>query len=267
MNEIMALTFLALALGFVSSFLGIGGGSIAVPVLYSFYPNATPVEVISTSLGSIFFITSLNSIQYALEGLLPHWKKIIPLAIMCLLGGMLGSSIVFALEPGIVKKIFGFTLLIIMAKSILHKPKESEQNNQEDVPIIQLMIIGLLGSLLSSITGLGGGIIFTPAFLEISKLRIKRVAPYANIAMVFATGAGLIAHLTAAPPILTGIYLPHFNSLQLGNVNISVVLFLGIGSLISSRFGVKLNGRVSKKTKKRILLALLLVLSLKTLIF
>ena len=106
MEQILVLIGIALTLGFVSSFLGIGGGSIAVPVLYAAFPAATPLEVISVSLGSIFFIANLNLIQYAKHKVLPPKRQVSLMASACLIGGFLGSQLIIGLDPIYIKKLF-----------------------------------------------------------------------------------------------------------------------------------------------------------------
>ena len=266
MEQILVLIGIALILGFVSSFLGIGGGSIAVPVLYSAFPNATPLEVISVSLGSIFLISNLNLIQYAKHNVLPPRKQIPLMACACLAGGLLGSKLVIGLDPVYIKKLFGFMLVIITLKTILKKEKLSQTLENDSVSNEEITLISFFGSLLSSLTGLGGGIIFTPAFLEISKLKVRKVAPYANLGMVFATGFGITPHLLTTSQNASGIDVPGLNFLQVGNVNLSVVVFLAAGSLISSPLGVKLNQRVSKANKKRVLVIILIILAVKTIL-
>lgn len=266
MEQILVLIGIALILGFVSSFLGIGGGSIAVPVLYAAFPNSTPIEVIAISLGSIFFIANLNLIQYRKHNVLPPKKQIPIMAITCLIGGYLGSQIVLGIDPKIMKKLFGLILILLALKAIFQKQKNIEGERVESVANRPMGIICFFGSLLSSLTGLGGGIIFTPAFLEVSRLKVKKVAPYSNLAMVFATGFGLVPHLLGRNLQPSGIQIPGFDFLQVGHLNVSVVLFLAAGSLLSSPIGIRFNQRVSPQRKRQILIFILVCLSIKTLV-
>ena len=265
MEQVFVLIGIALILGFVSSFLGIGGGSIVVPVLYATFPSSTPLEVVAISLGSIFLIANLNLIQYAKHKVLPPRNQIPIMATACLVGGIIGSSIITGLDPEILKKLFGVILIFLAIKAVLYKPKRNDLPRKESVPNKQIGFISFFGALLSSLTGLGGGIIFTPAFLEVSKLNVKKVAPYSNLAMVFATGFGVAPHLLAKTKQIPGISLPHLEFLQVGHLNISVVIFLAAGSLISSPLGVRFNQKVSSNRKRQILIMILVILALKTL--
>lgn len=265
MEEFLILLVLGLTLGFVSSFLGIGGGSITIPVLYTLYPKLLPQMVIAISLGSIFLITSLNSLQYFLQRLLPNKKISSIMFITCALGAWLGSEILYYLEAAFVRKMFGVILVVITIRVLTKKAPEANLDEDWKPRPKSMGAVGFCGSLLSSLTGLGGGIIFTPAFLGILKVPIKKVAPYANLAMVFATGLGTLPHL-----LVVNLHGDHFsnpilNQFFIGNLNVAVVAILGITSLISSRLGVRLNKTVGPQTKRLILGIILLILSLKIL--
>ncbi|MAZ48209.1 MAG: hypothetical protein CME65_06580 [Halobacteriovoraceae bacterium] len=266
MEQIFVLIGIALILGFVSSFLGIGGGSIAVPVLYAAFPESSPIEVIAISLGSIFLIANLNLIQFSKHKVLPSKNQIPLMAFACLVGGLIGSEIITGIDPLLMKKIFGVILILLALKASLQKKKDLGEKRNESVPNRQMLVISFSGALLSSLTGLGGGIIFTPAFLEVSKLKIQKVAPYSNLAMVFATGFGVAPHLLSIPIRPPGISIPYLDFLQIGYLNVSVVVFLALGSLLSSPLGVKYNQRVSPERKRQILIAILAILALKTLL-
>lgn len=261
MEEILILTALGLVLGFVSSFLGIGGGSLTVPILFSLYPHMPPQVIIVISLGSIFISTSFNSFQFAKLGLLPPKKILVVFFISCLLGSIGGSQLLLILEPEWIKKILAGTLIIITIRLALKR--KSQYTADPQLKSGWLFAIGLGGSLLSSLTGLGGGIIFTPAFISIIKLPIKQVSPYANFAMACATGLGLVPHLFVPYEPRDGFEMDWLNSLFLGNVNVVVIVLLGLSALVSSRFGIKLNNNFKDQYKRLILAVMLFLLSIK----
>ena len=237
-----------------------------VPVLYTLYPQLPPQSVIAISLGSICLITSLNSIQYARQGVFPEVKIVIILFLTCSLGALLGSGILSNLSPQVTRRIFAVVLVIITFRILTRKNSIASDAKAWQAPSFKMGGVGFAGSLLSSVTGLGGGIIFTPVFLGPLRMPVQLVAPYANLAMVFATAMGTIPHF-----FHLNIHTDYFsnewvNQCFIGQVNLVVVGCLGLSSLLTSRLGVKLNQKVDGQKKRWLLASILFLLSAKILL-
>lgn len=262
--DIIALLILGAFVGFLSSFFGIGGGSLIVPLLYSLYPSLSNQAVISISLGTIFLITLVNSYRYYKLKLTPTIKVIIIFSIACIIGAFLGSQLTYLINKELSRKIIAAILILIVVRlnfSILPKAeKPTEKSNK-----VKLSLTGFFGSIISSITGLGGGIIFTPMLISVVKLPLKQVAPHSNIAMVTATLTGVIPHLfEKVPSKISGLSSLMQNSF-IGNVNIAFILLIFASAFFTAKLGIKLNSYVKEQTKKRMLSALLILLSIKLL--
>lgn len=248
------------AVGFLSSFFGIGGGALIVPILYSLYPNITDTVVISTSLGTIFFITIINSIHFYRQKLTPTKPIAMVLLISTFLGGWIGSQLTYLVDTNISKKIIATTLIIIVIKNLFFTTKLSVEEERETKLFIAST--GFLGSLVSAVTGLGGGIIFIPMLMTLVRLSPKKVSPYSNLAMVFATFIGCVPHLfhsLESEQIISEGVAPFF----IGQVNFAIIFILAASAFFTSKLGVKFNDLVSVKNKRIILSLLLLTLSLK----
>ncbi|MAX67375.1 MAG: hypothetical protein CME66_10610 [Halobacteriovoraceae bacterium] len=263
--EITQLLVLGSVIGFLSSFFGIGGGSIIVPTLYTLYPNLPASIVVPISLGSIFFICLKNTISYGRNKLLPPKEIIGAFLLSCFIGGFLGTKLLYFIDTNLAKKIMGFLLLAMVVKLLVFKSRHQDDQNFSP-SFISFSIVGFIGSLISSITGLGGGIIFTPIFLNILRVPLKKVSPYSNLAMVFATFIGVIPHIFQTRK---NIYFQSdfLSSFFIGNVNFFFILIITLGALFSSRIGIKANNLAPPKTKKALLALLLLGFSSKLLLF
>ncbi len=262
MFDIILLISCGLGVGFVSSFFGIGGGAIIIPVLFSLFPNLPAQALLPVSLGMIFFNTIINLFLFKKQSLLPSKKTFIILFAGCLIGALSGSSILYLIDSLMIKKIFAITLIVVSIKTFLSKEKTSSDTLTE--PPITLFLTGLAGAFLSAITGLGGGIIYVPIFMSVIKMPLKYISPFSNTAMLFASSLGLLPHLFK-PLDLTSIELNEFYKMfYIGHVNFLFIFIMLIGASLSSRLGSNLNSKVSFNHKKIALGMLLLVFSLKT---
>lgn len=264
MNYVL-LGCLGLAVGLISSFFGIGGGSLIVPVLYTLYNGISPAIVIPISLGSIFIVVALNLLKFSKLKLLPPKNIIFNFVIFCSLGAYLGAQVVYLIDNKMAKFSMGIILILMVLKLIFLK-----QNNNDDEDYIPNNIAfaftGLLGSFISSITGLGGGIIFTPFFMNILKVPTKKVSPYSNLAMFITTFIGVLPHLFNEIPTKLQFGIPAIDRFFIGHVNFAFITLIAIFATFTSSIGVKLNGKVNNKLKKRLLAFLLTIFAIKLLI-
>lgn len=115
-KNIAACLVIGLALGVMSSFLGIGGGPINLVVLYFFFSMTTKVAA-QNSLYIILFSQATSFLSTVVTGSIPN-VSIILLAGMIvsgILGGMAGRSINKKLDDKMVDKLFiGLMAVIIL---------------------------------------------------------------------------------------------------------------------------------------------------------
>jgi len=263
--DILILIITGMSVGLVSSFFGIGGGAIMIPVLYTLFPKLPPQVIIVISLGTIFISSTVNSYRFKKANIGPSLKTFLNFAVTCSVGAIIGSKIVYLIEPAMIKKIFAWILVVVVLRTVL-----SKTNKDVSIDLVErqipLGITGTLGAILSSLTGLGGGVIYVPMFMAFVKLPLINIAPFSNAAMVIATLIGVIPH--ALTPL--DFDATHLNSLFqnsfMGNINFGFIFILSLGSLITGKYGAILNKKVSFTTKKYLLSALLAVLALKMLL-
>lgn len=119
-DTILILIAIGITAGILSGFVGIGGGLLIVPALV-FFLGMSQFEAQGTSLAMMLPpIGILAVMNYAKSGNL-NWKYALILAIVFIIGGYIGSKLSLSLSPHIVKKIFGFLMLIAAFKLIFSK--------------------------------------------------------------------------------------------------------------------------------------------------
>jgi uncharacterized membrane protein YfcA len=262
MFDFILLVITGLGVGFVSSFFGIGGGAIIIPVLFSLFPKVPAQALIPVSLGIIFLNTSLNVYNWRSDNLLPTKKSFIIIALGCLLGAVIGSSILYMIDSQMVKRIFASILLVVALKTLLTTNSEAGKDKTE--PPFLLFTTSIIGSFISAITGLGGGVIYVPMLMSVIKLPLKFVSPFSNVAMLFASIFAFIPHFTK-PLVMSSFEMNSiYKQFYIGHVNVLFILVLFIGAFISSRLGSHLNKTVSFQVKKYSLSLLLVILAVKT---
>jgi uncharacterized membrane protein YfcA len=179
------------------------------------------------------------------------------------MGAFIGTQILYLIPSLYVKKIFGFVLLIAMIKLFLSK--RAEENKLLKIHDFKVFNTCFSGALISSITGLGGGILFVPLFINLVKLPMRLISPYSNLAMTVATGMGVWPHF-----FKTNDYDIQYMVIEnafIGNVNPVLILCLFTGAFTFSKLGVRFNNKVDDQVKKKLLGLILLVFSSKILFF
>lgn len=235
-----------------------------IPVLYMLFPSLPPASIISISLGTILLSAALNNWRFYKSGLFPKRAVLWIIAASAGAGALVGAQLVYLLPAHSLKRIFGFLLLIMASQVLFNKKNDSKSESAYKEKPKALGATCIAGGLISSITGLGGGVIFVPFFLSLVKLPMKLVAPYSNVAMMAACLVGLLPHFFTPGSFKLSSALAQ--SSFIGHVNILFIFCLFAGAFFSSKLGVKLNANIGAAAKKWLLASILLVLAFKILI-
>lgn len=111
---------LGLGAGIFSGFLGLGGGTVVIPVLV-YILGYTQHQAQGTTLAMMIPpIGLLAAMRYYYSGNV----KVVPAAILCagfFIGGLIGAIFVQKIPDAALKRIFGTFLLLISVKMIIGK--------------------------------------------------------------------------------------------------------------------------------------------------
>lgn len=118
-----------LAAGTISG-MGIGGGAILIPALSFLYGMD---QQAAQSINLLYFIptAAIAVFTHRKKGNL-ETKGILRLTIFGLLGASLGASLALWMEPGLLRKIFGFFLLAMGLIEIFKKSSNKENSSNEE---------------------------------------------------------------------------------------------------------------------------------------
>jgi uncharacterized membrane protein YfcA len=263
----MILVILAVSgilVGFLSTFFGVGGGSLLVPALYLAFPDISAQTVIGCSLGVITLITPVNVWLFIREGRRPSFKIIFSIGIFSVISAVASSLVAVQLPPMLVKKIFGICLFFYCFKLTFgkqHFPSEEEWNrNLSKYPWVKFFIAGFCGGFVAGLTGLGGGLVIIPLFISLLHMPYRLIPLYSNGTMFFSASAATLTYMLAKVPAEIASKTP-FPAWQIGHINLAIILLLSITVFITAHFGVKFNNRVSDHDKKYLLLVFLFLIA------
>ncbi|WP_396150480.1 sulfite exporter TauE/SafE family protein [Flavobacterium sp.] len=118
-STLLLLLCIGLLAGLLSGLIGIGGGIIMVPLLLLL--GMSQHESQGTSLAVLSVpVTALAAFNYYKEGYV-DWKYAAVIAVFFVIGGYIGSKFAIQIDEKILKKIFGFILLLVAGKLIFGK--------------------------------------------------------------------------------------------------------------------------------------------------
>lgn len=116
-----AILGVGLMLGFIASFLGIGGGPINVAVLTLFFSmNVKESAVYSVA---IIFFSQLSKLVtiFVTSGIQPYahqWKTLIFILPAAILGGIIGSKLNRKFDDGVIRKVFVAVMILLIALNL-----------------------------------------------------------------------------------------------------------------------------------------------------
>lgn len=235
--ELLIFLFIALGLlsGLLGGLLGIGGGVVTVPPLYFIFQYSGVFEgkimqvAVATALAA-GFVTSAASTFAQLRKkavLFPVVKFLVPgLGIGC----VAGSAIAHYLSSSLLSWIFGAVAILLGIYFCIPKLPHLSISSS---PNRSLSLFGFCIGTLSSLLGIGGGSLTFPVLLGYH-VPVKNASATSSASTLLTTFIGSIAYLAIAwnQPELPQTF---------GYIDLPAFTGIGIGSILSSHWGVKLS--------------------------
>ena len=233
--------------GILAGFLGIGGGTVLVPLLVAL--KYTPVQAVGTSSLAILITAISGSAQNWRMGLF-SFKRVIAIGFPAIVTAQLGAYLATQFRPYLLLAAFGFLLilniyLVELRKQLTIKKKQEEQqlktqDKHESTipknsniffnPNFARIATGSAAGILAGLFGVGGGVIMVPLQILLLGETIK---------VAIQTSLGVI--------VITAISATIGHAFR-GNVLLVEGLLLGcggfLGAQISTRFLPKLPDEV-----------------------
>ncbi|WP_353932653.1 sulfite exporter TauE/SafE family protein [Okeanomitos corallinicola TIOX110] len=259
-TELLILAFAGVIAGILAGFLGIGGGTVLVPLLISL--GFESIQAVATSSLSIVITASAGSIQNWRMGYLDI-KNVLGMALPALITAQIGVFLANLFPEYLLLFTFGLLLisnvyLVELRKKIIARKKTEEEaiSNQEKLDnknpdnihksreIRNRIITGGTGGLLAGLFGVGGGVIMVPLQIILLNENIKRAIQ---------TSLGVI--------VITAISATAGHAYR-GNVLWETGLILGLGGLLGVQFSTRFLPKLPDKIVSLAFRSLLAILSI-----
>jgi uncharacterized membrane protein YfcA len=120
MTLILLLIIIGLLAGLFSGLLGVGGGIVMIPLMVLAL-GFTQHEAQGTSLAVLAVpVTLIAAYNYYDAGHV-NWKYAAVIAVTFVVGAYFGSKFAVSIDEGLLKKIFGFILIVVAIRLIFWK--------------------------------------------------------------------------------------------------------------------------------------------------
>ena len=258
----LILLLIGAIVGYYSGLIGTGGNIILIPVfdILFHYLKIPETEVVKFIIAHSFFITAFTGLsvsykQFKAKNL--HVKEVLFISIAGMITAFFMTE--FIKNGNWYHKsdfdLVFFTLLLILAIRMLFFKQPLPPINENHLNKPYFPIIGIVAGLISSLSGLGGGIIVIPILTDILKTPLKKAS---------SISIGVVAML--ALPISASYLsidarsaMQHVLPAQLGYISMFIAAPVLIGVFSTTGWGV----RTAQKTdpnKLRLILGIVVII-------
>jgi len=246
MEQYLWLIPLGFVIGAYGTLIGAGGGFVLMPILLLLYPNESPEILTSISLAVVFFNTLSGSGAYARMRRIDY-KSALLFSAATIPGAILGAFTTVFIPRRLFNAVFG---LFMIAASIflLLRPRSDEEKRKSRPqhwltrnlmeadgtchtfsfnPIVGIALSLFVGYV-SSLLGIGGGIIHVPALIQLLNFPIHIATATSHLILAVMAFTGTAVH------IMIGAF----------SHGVRRTISLAIGVLIGAQLGAWLSNRV-----------------------
>ena len=219
--QLLLLTVGGIFTGILAGFLGIGGGTVLVPLLVAF--NYEPIHAVATSSLALAITASSGTLQNWRMGVLKPQTLLfmgIPALIMAQLGVFFGSRV----PPEWLLSGLGCLMLFNIYLFQLRKQLAQQEDDllqQMDSPETARVLTGGLAGFMAGLFGIGGGAIMVPLQLLLLDMPIKEAVQ---------TSLGVVVITAIAATVGHEVH---------GNVIFSGGIALGLGGLLGAQISTR----------------------------
>lgn len=194
--------FLGVLVGAIGTLIGAGGGFLLVPLLLFLYPEHSASHLTAMSLAIVFFNAYAGTWAYARMNRIDYAGGI-RFAIAGIPCALLGTWIVQLVPRRPFELGFGVTLLAIGVYLMLFPlPKKSKlDEHAHAAPALtdRELLVGSVGSaylgLVSSLLGIGGGILHVPFLVRVLHYPPHRATATSHFVLAIVAFTGATAHV------------------------------------------------------------------------
>ena len=206
MIEFVELFVVGIGVGAFGALVGIGGGMIMVPLfmLTMMAPNGSTFENVQQVIGTSLFGVLLNALSGTWAYIRQHkvmFRAAVPFALATVPGAFMGSYITDYFTGNSFSLIFGSALCILAilmySKSKSKKANVSSVNFSVETAHFNVLLgvaLSFIVGFLSSILGIGGGVIHVPMMVFILGFPAHIAVATSTFILMVSSCVGVISH-------------------------------------------------------------------------
>lgn len=259
--EFAELASLGFLVGAYGTLVGAGGGSLLVPALLMLMPAASPSTVTAMSLVVVFFNAYSGTLVYVRMKRIDYFAGLL-FAVSGIPGAILGAMLVHQIPRALFEPLFGVLLLALggflvfspvgaAAKVPGSNAGERWQPNSGSLRFNTLL--GAIGSayiaVLSSLLGIGGGIIHVPFLIRALHFPAHIATATSHFVLTFMALTAVISHLVMG---------------EIGN-NVPDTMYLAVGVMMGAPLGAALSTKIHGSLIVRLLAVALCLVGVRLL--
>lgn len=179
--------------------VGLGGGFIVVPVLRLFF-GLGPAEASGTSLALVIANSGSGALTYLLQRRV-HVRVGLLLAAAGFPGSILGAIAVKHIPPHVFDWLFAAFLIAVagdmafnIEKHVQRRSAFTDVRKVLGMPWHTALLAGFAVGFISSLFGVGGGVVIVPSLLYFSDLPAHAISATSHFAIVLTAPIGFVAH-------------------------------------------------------------------------
>ncbi len=260
---------LGFTVGAFSTVVGVGGGFILVPTLLLLFPEESPAIITSITLAVNFCNSTAGSVAYARLGRVDFRSGLL-FAAVSLPGAMVGAYVTDFIPRRSFDAMFGVALILVAGLMLV--TRENGKKSLPETPLPGTLVRKIVerdgtvheysydarvgGGLsfgigfVSSILGLGGGIINVPAMVRILNFPVHVATATSHLIVALMSLSATVVHFS------TGSFTHGFNRTAL----------LAVGALLGAPLGAKLSSRLKAGAILKALACALALVGLRLLV-
>jgi uncharacterized protein len=185
--------------GIFGSLIGVGGGIIFAPVLTLIGLNPSQISstsliaVTSTSISSVFSYSRQRRIRY---------KFASSLAVLSIPGAVIGVYLSIVIPVEFFQLLFSIIIILAVIYILFsNRIKEGKGLTKSRLnSYLLLYLFAFTAGIVSSLFGVGGGIIYVPIMLILKGMNMYEAAPSSQFIILISAVTGLIFHVIMGHP-------------------------------------------------------------------
>jgi uncharacterized protein len=202
----LLLVLLGLAVGGFGTIIGAGGGFLLMPVLAVLYPKDPPNLLATISLTVVFFNALSGSIGYARMKRIDYRAGGL-FAIATIPGAVVGAVVTSYLKRQVFDAILGGAIigvavfiLVAAARGRLVDPEHGDAGTEQGPRAVRYnrglgVALSVGVGFMSSLLGIGGGIIHVPALVFLLKFPVHIATATSHFVLAITAAAGTATHV------------------------------------------------------------------------